>query len=997
MPENSVAKSAIFWIIFSFGIVSVSSSATAQEAESAAPTVDSLEREFARAAVVNRWREDRDLVTPILMLKAAAMSKAGFGREEIVTELSTRRAEWEAEQGTGLRADWEVDEDYRILIRHGGALAGLAARSGVGVDLSAVSGAAADIGILTYEQFARDGEVQEASRQLGLRYDTVRRSEDQIAGLVADVYSENDLFRQIYDEQFASTIGFRPTDSMEAISESYPEFASQNGVRTLVDILTRNDGDSARVALTDAERGALQTYLQNSLGELRADNAARIGSLAAQNAQGIDLLQELALSATRRRDLERQRAEERVVFEGRRAGAFLATTALGLLEPEVGRQAEGVVSAAVEINRSIEAFDAASKLGEEFAGSASLALTGNLVGSALSLVGVFSDSGPTPEELILQEIAALRRDIANLRVEMHERFDAVDARLDEIYERLDDGLRDLEAELQRTTKRSLLAIRESLVEIEARQATATSLLLNRTDLILARMSDDLAPCLDNRNMTALPLTKVEFRDCTLTLGRGVRRERLREAQVPADQASDPATFVQLLRDSPNKVAGLSYDRFATESGEQYPEAIVGPLDWVYAAESYLGFVDEWPEHRGVITAFEHDRVKIEGEKISNAIRDIQSGLIAYSSGLPSPALDHLLASFSGYETLLGERVALYEGEYYSKKLERPLLNLIGDERMVPRPVGMSPDLRDWRKGGCLHFNRHGALAPPVDHNRYLPPVVREAVDLGIGTLRYCLQMHYDQPAGLVSMRNDKPGQSVISQVMDENVYYTELGPGPLTMRLTIEYVLGSLKCPALPIVFDAQVVDTTKSAGAHGVAAPAAAPALWNDHWQGRFIAAVAAGGKEVTVWDRWGPVQQCVEAAVVPAIDSKLSEFLPGLSADMYEQFETDAEIAAGDEQIEAASALLSHWMWMGYSDRLQRSDILASLASGAMRPPTLTKAIDAAEREGKYPWEAIDIYRNELAAFLEVLQSQRMADVLAEPGDSFGIQAILARVSAP
>lgn len=199
MPMCYISRSANFFLIFVSCMLHYSAALSQGSADNVTLT-EKFEREFAQSAVVNRWREDRDFVTPILPLKAAAMSKAGFDRDEIITEISVRRAEWEAQQGTGLRADWRVDEDYKILIRHGGALAGLAAGSQAGVDLSAVGEAVADVGILTYEQFARDGEVQEASRQLGLQYDTVRRSEDQIAGFVTDVYSESELFKEVYEE-----------------------------------------------------------------------------------------------------------------------------------------------------------------------------------------------------------------------------------------------------------------------------------------------------------------------------------------------------------------------------------------------------------------------------------------------------------------------------------------------------------------------------------------------------------------------------------------------------------------------------------------------------------------------------------------------------------------------------------------------------------------------------------------------------------------------------
>ena len=45
-------------------------------------------------------------------------------------------------------------------------------------------------------------------------------------------------------------------------------------------------------------------------------------------------------------------------------------------------------------------------------------LAGNLLGAALSIISLFSDQGPPPEQLILEEVGRLRTQVANMRREI---------------------------------------------------------------------------------------------------------------------------------------------------------------------------------------------------------------------------------------------------------------------------------------------------------------------------------------------------------------------------------------------------------------------------------------------------------------------------------------------------------------------------------------------------------------------------------------------------
>lgn len=73
----------------------------------------------------------------------------------------------------------------------------------------------------------------------------------------------------------------------------------------------------------------------------------------------------------------------------------------------------------------------------------------------MSLIGSLIDTGPTADQIIIEEIGKLREQVEEFRVEMHERFDGVHEHLDRVVEQLEEGfdrlsedIADVKAELE---------------------------------------------------------------------------------------------------------------------------------------------------------------------------------------------------------------------------------------------------------------------------------------------------------------------------------------------------------------------------------------------------------------------------------------------------------------------------------------------------------------------------------------------------------------------
>jgi hypothetical protein len=73
-----------------------------------------------------------------------------------------------------------------------------------------------------------------------------------------------------------------------------------------------------------------------------------------------------------------------------------------------------------------ETFSAASALGSAVA-------TGNFIGAVFQLFSLFGDTGPSPDEMILQQIDGLRTQMKDLQADVDARFDRIDTKLNAIY------------------------------------------------------------------------------------------------------------------------------------------------------------------------------------------------------------------------------------------------------------------------------------------------------------------------------------------------------------------------------------------------------------------------------------------------------------------------------------------------------------------------------------------------------------------------------------
>jgi hypothetical protein len=147
----------------------------------------------------------------------------------------------------------------------------------------------------------------------------------------------------------------------------------------------------------------------------------------------------------------------RAAIDDERAVFYLASTFAGIVDPTTGRVISGIGTAYTKIAETSGLY----RLGQ----ISSLRLTADVVSAGLLLTSMLGTSGPTADEMILEEIHKLSLQINTFRLEMHQRFDRVDQTLSRMYVDLIANFNEVNKNLARA-RQGIVALQVQLVKLQ---------------------------------------------------------------------------------------------------------------------------------------------------------------------------------------------------------------------------------------------------------------------------------------------------------------------------------------------------------------------------------------------------------------------------------------------------------------------------------------------------------------------------------------------------
>ncbi|HEU4456367.1 MAG TPA: hypothetical protein VFR81_25090, partial [Longimicrobium sp.] len=279
----------------------------------------------------------------------------------------------------------------------------------------------------------------------------------------------------------------------------------------------------------------------------------------------------------RKIEIARARAARNEYLRGEVAGAAnLSVALLDLVgDRHTGRIISGATEAGLQASRAFEAF-AVGAIGP-------LALAGGLVGAAMILVRLFS-SGPSADEMILTGINDLRRDLQQMRQEMHQRFDRLERNQLVIIEQL--------ANLLGEVRTGNAVIIGQLRDLHSQVARAIEVgRLTRREAARTTFGSDMRSI---KNLLALGSTPLIKAQIAILLGRvaGYGLEVGAETSFIGSErdSADPRSFRNFIHERRrlDLIFGV-LPTIARSFGLATPQMrpLVDPVAWVVASQSFL--------------------------------------------------------------------------------------------------------------------------------------------------------------------------------------------------------------------------------------------------------------------------------------------------------------------------------------------------------------------------------------------------------------------------
>ncbi len=444
-----------------------------------------------------------------------------------------------------------------------------------------------------------------------------------------------------------------------------------------------SDPISQQLATLQEQNGALQIGLdeltaltQSEFDKINASLVDMRGILVDIDKQQKDILLYLkdqqarekaeALAAAKAKEHERK-------LKAAESGLFIVSTLIGLKYPERARQISVVGHAVIQVGETYRQWMkavAGLSASDKIFNLSTVIATGNVLGAVMSVASLFGDKEPSPEQMILQEIAKLRQEIGQLRSEMHDRFDRVDRGLNLIFTTMHDRFDQIDVTLGRIIgdlhelRLSLASLSASLHRIEQNNHAFLDSLGRRPLLTTINGS------LGYRERTGNPMPYepafVDAENVFFTWGAttsfdalaaGPQQRDYRDSQVFDELESLP------LDSNLNYLNGwLLANGHPAISSKRLP----GLRDWLFAARAYATLGLENPGHLSRINRGRIEALDAVGQDLESALSRISAPIGVSGTITHSAVLSGALGYYNDKNHALYREMANLESAYLAE-------------------------------------------------------------------------------------------------------------------------------------------------------------------------------------------------------------------------------------------------------------------------------------------------------------------------------------------
>jgi hypothetical protein len=588
--------------------------------------------------------------------------------------------------------------------------------------------------ILTWSKHATDGTavtlgvpVQPTDYYNGYTY--VEQWQQKNWETAFDLAQSNPRARAALNRTFAPFLNAKTTDSAQTILQNNTGLQDHQAIQEIAASL-RPDG-SIGLTLTQ-----LKDLSKKEFAQIESDVQASRAIINDIDARQRDIVAYMRdEQAQRAAAASAQRAAEtrQLKYGAAQSGVYLISTLVALGgDQRTANQISAFGGAAIQIAVSMNKFtDTVAKFGDTGTVFGSAILAGNIVGAIFNVLSVFG-SGPTPEQVILDQIHDLRDQVAQLQQDMDARFDRIDHAFNDLFRFLNEAFRGVVDALNQI-QQNLDVVR---VQVFYLQGNLDRIEQNLSSFITESSRAELINRIsDTRNYRARfrrNLSEDEFLNAMRTFFRWATVESIREPQIgPLNQQTNDATIAHELTaraiDANFNYIDAVIRSFGVPSVRP-PSTLPLPnrQDWLAASDAYMHLAVEWPDKFSRVSASDISDMMCAGLRLTSAVQNITT--------LPSPdgqrtanaaLFDALTQHYEANLKVLTDGIETITNEYIKTHLSKydPYVAL-------PQPLtDGAPELPTLT--GTTGST--GTLPYPSNFKTLIPDVYRIAAHLGLGS------------------------------------------------------------------------------------------------------------------------------------------------------------------------------------------------------------------------------------------------------------------------
>ncbi|MEU7589944.1 hypothetical protein AB0A95_27050 [Micromonospora sp. NPDC049230] len=441
------------------------------------------------------------------------------------------------------------------------------------------------------------------------------------------------------------------------VTSTYEQLTADPGLsRVDLDAILALQGDSvAYVAAAKQQLASLHAQLLGLSLEVRLEIGENNSKCPPEGPPSAECTA-AAKKAAEDRDKERQQTISDI-----KAGMGMVSTVIGFADPDAGKKSKVIGEAVLTTISAISKY-AAAITGRGLAGSifstATLAMTGNVFGAMMSVVGLFGSSGPSLDQQILAQVKALRDEVRALGDEMRASFARVEAQINTVYANMMAQFDKLNAAIAGNTAQ-LTLVQQQVAQLGLRlEDIAATVLTAIGDATLHDARSDINQYVGYLENFGQPIPTYgefvgpenEFHLAATQLASGAA------FVVPRTDADNPALDPTNVLNSFGEARSINYlARIASGRDPSIvePATPVGnPTVWNLGAQAYAMVMLQNPTYAAQVSASRAAQIEAEGTRIADLAASFGRPVDGNANGLITGLVNEYVAATNEVSTAL---------------------------------------------------------------------------------------------------------------------------------------------------------------------------------------------------------------------------------------------------------------------------------------------------------------------------------------------------------